>query len=158
MSLDLRTKTGIESWAALMMAATKVHMEQLGKMLPVAAVAITEEGESNYDFGHPVIIEAGLPVDEPAKERWLEAIRAKAHSGKAVAIMTIAEAIMVKVSIEEPQGVEQEVVAVDLEHRDLGNYSWVANIIRGDMGVKLTPFVERPQMTQHGRFSNLLKK
>lgn len=176
MSIDIRTATGVEALAALLMTAAKVQIESIGRMLPVAFVSITsasgEMGESVYEFGNTIPIVANDPFDEAEKERWLAEIRKVAFEGKAICIITIGEALMVKVpsgSIEEfvratggrldDHEERQEIVAVDMEHASLGLHSWSANILRGDLEkVKLSPFKERPHLSQQGRFSNLLKR
>jgi hypothetical protein len=150
MSLNLRDKTDVEAWAAFWMLAAKMDIERSGALLPVATIVVTRNIQEMQPGGF-VLIKADAPLDADSKFRWVSKIKEIVQAGAALAVMTAGEAILAAADGPEA-GLEQEVVVVDLEHATLGDHSWVANIIRGDTGVKLTPFKTRRLEARFGKF------
>lgn len=163
--MDYQTKTDVEMFLSLMLAAVKVNIEQAGFLVPVAVVLVPGTD--------PEPIAADVPITEEAKNRWLEAIKRAIDASDPVGVFIASEAW--KVSLENREELNklvaetggrlsdhpdrQEVVDVIFEHKTIGRWEWEANIIRGDGdSVKLTPFRQNEHKSPSGRFANLLKK
>jgi len=165
MSLDFRSRSGVEVWVAFIMAAAKNHIEANGSLVPTAIVVGTRTNGDVVDEGVALDpIESKIPFDQKSEADWVSDIKETAKKSHAIAIVTIGEAFAVKARPESDEYLLSEtlethdrtqldeVVAVDVEHATLGSFGYMANIIRGDEDkVKLTPFRQRAMQARFGR-------